>query len=174
MAAKRGKKSGVREPRLGVDVGRVIIAGDGPDTSFIGGSDDDAMRAPEIVGAFEALTRLSERFGGRVWLVSKCGPRIQARTRQWLAERRFFETTGIAPGNLVFCRSRSEKAPICARLGVTCFVDDRRDVLAAMVGVVPSLLLFGARAAAGADFVVVPDWEEAERTILATLQGGDG
>ena len=60
MAANRGKKNGAREPRMGVDVGRVIIAGDGPDTSFIGGSDDDATRAPEVVGAFEALTRLAD------------------------------------------------------------------------------------------------------------------
>jgi hypothetical protein len=163
-----------REPRLGVDIGRVIIAGDGPDTSFIGGSDEDAMRAPEMAGAFEALTRLRERFAGRVWLVSKCGPRMQERTRKWLAARRFFATTGIAPANLLFCRSRAEKAPICVRLGITCFVDDRLDVLAPMVGLVPSLLLFGAISAAAANVVAVPGWDDAERIILATLQGGDG
>ena len=36
----------VMEPTLGIDIGRVIIHGDGPDTSFIGATDDDAMRAP--------------------------------------------------------------------------------------------------------------------------------
>src|SRR5262245_26364064 len=85
------------EPRLGVDIGRVIIPGEGPDTSFIGGSEADALKVPAMNGAFEALARLNMFFEGRVWLVSKCGPRIQARTRAWLGEHRFFERTGIAP-----------------------------------------------------------------------------
>jgi hypothetical protein len=163
-----------REPRLGVDIGRVIIAGDGPDTSFVGGSEEDAMRAPAIAGAFEALTRLRARFEGRVWLISKCGARVQARTRQWLAARRFFETTGIAAENLVFCVSRPEKAPICAGLGITAFVDDRWDVLSAMVGIVPNLFLFGARTAPGRGAIAVPSWEEAEREIGASLFQLDG
>jgi hypothetical protein len=86
-----------RVPRLGVDIGRVIIHGDGPDTSFIGGSEADALKAPAMSGAFEALARLTTFFDGRVWLVSKCGPRIQARTRAWLAARRFFERTVWRP-----------------------------------------------------------------------------
>jgi hypothetical protein len=156
-----------RDARLGVDIGRVIIAGDGPDTSFVGGSEEDAMRAPEIVGAFEALARLRAHFEGRVWLVSKCGARVQARTRQWLAARRFFETTGIAPQNLIFCLSRPEKAPICARLGITCFVDDRWDVLSSMIGIVPNLFLFGASTAPGRGVVAVPAWKDAQRAIVA-------
>ena len=49
------------EPRLGVDIDRVIIHGDGPDTSFIDGSNDDALNAPAMSGAFQALARLTER-----------------------------------------------------------------------------------------------------------------
>ena len=30
------------KPTLGIDIGRVIIHGDGPDTSFIGATDDGA------------------------------------------------------------------------------------------------------------------------------------
>src|SRR5262245_3779018 len=90
------------EPRLGVDIGRVIIHGDGPDTSFIGGSEADALKAPAISGALEALARLNTFFEGRVWLVSKCGPRVQSRTRAWLGEHRFFERTGIAPDHVHF------------------------------------------------------------------------
>ncbi len=157
---------GAREPRLGVDIGRVIIAGDGPDTSFVGGSEEDAMRAPEIAGAFEALARLRAHFDGRVWLVSKCGTRVQARTRLWLATHRFFEVTGIAREHLVFCASRPEKAPICARLGITSFVDDRWDVLSSMFGTVPQLLLFGATTAPAPGVVAVPSWLEAERVVL--------
>ncbi len=92
---------------LGVDIGRVLIHGDGPDTSFIGGSEADAMRAPAMAGAFEALARLCELFAGRVWLVSKCGPRIQARTRQWLDRHRFFQSTGIRYGQVRFCLERT-------------------------------------------------------------------
>jgi hypothetical protein len=158
-------RSHLAVPCLGVDIGRVIIAGDGPDTSFIGGSDEDAMRAPEMPGAIEALTRLRARFEGRVWLVSKCGPRIQARTREWLAARRFFERTGIEPAHLEFCRTRPEKAPICARLGVTCFVDDRWDVLASMAGIVPHRIHFGQSEARDASVAAAPGWREVEAIV---------
>jgi hypothetical protein len=48
-------------------------------------------------GAFESLTRLCDAFEGRMWIVSKAGPTVQARTERWLAHHRFFETTGIDP-----------------------------------------------------------------------------
>ena len=50
------------QPRLGVDIGRVIIAGDGPDTNFIGGTEEQAMSAPAMDGAFDALARLCRLF----------------------------------------------------------------------------------------------------------------
>jgi hypothetical protein len=154
-----------REPRLGVDIGRVIVAGDGPDTSFLNAPDDEALRAPAMPGAVEALSRLRERFQGRVWLVSKCGPRIQQRTRAWLAHHRFFEVTGIDPTHLKFCLRRAEKAPICARLGITCFVDDRLDVLVAMARIVETRLLFGATSSPVAGIEPVPTWEVARVRI---------
>jgi hypothetical protein len=152
--------------RLGVDIGRVIIAGDGPDTSFVGGSEEDALSAPPIEGAFEALTRLREHFAGRIWLVSKCGARVQARTRLWLAHHQFFERTGIDPLHLRFCRTRPEKAPICAELGITCFIDDRVDVLAEMRDIVPTRILFGAPTASS-DVIAAPDWVAAEAEAIA-------
>jgi hypothetical protein len=154
--------------RLGVDIGRVIIAGDGPDTSFVGGSEEDALRAPPIDGAFEALTRLRDHFAGRLWLVSKCGAKVQARTRSWLAHHCFFEQTGIDPVNLRFCRTRPEKAPICAELGITCFIDDRFDVLAEMRDTVATRILFGACAAPTPDVVAAPDWAAAEALAIAS------
>lgn len=158
----------VATPALGVDIGRVIIEGDGPDTSFVGGSETDAMRAPAMAGSFEVLGRLRERFAGRVWLVSKCGPKVQARTRQWLERRRFFQSTGIPYGNLRFCRDRREKAPICAELGIGLFVDDRLDVLEAMRGIVRHRFQFGV-SSAPAGIVPVPTWAAAEEAILAAL-----
>jgi hypothetical protein len=156
-------------PTLGVDIGRVIIEGDGPDTSFVGGTEAEALRAPAMAGAVESLGRLRERFAGRVWLVSKCGPKIQARSRLWLDRHRFFQTTGIPYGQLRFCRDRKDKAPICEELGIGFFVDDRFDVLAAMRGIVRHRFQFGA-VSAPEGVVPVPTWAAAEAAILAALE----
>jgi hypothetical protein len=102
--------------------------------------------------------------------VSKCGKRVEARTRTWLAQRRFFAVTGIDPAHLLFCRTRPEKAPICERLGITCFVDDRLDVLASMQGIVASRLLFGAAGSPDARITAVRGWQEAETAIPGTAQ----
>lgn len=156
---------------LGVDIGRVIIHGDG----FLcglgaqlraGGSDDDAMAAPAMDGAIESLFRLTNLFGpSRVWIVSKCGPRIQQRSRLWLARHRFFERTGIPREHLRFCRERNEKAPICLELGVDVFVDDRLDVLVPMAGIVEHRFLFGASSSPDRGVVAVPTWAHAEAAI---------
>lgn len=159
---------------LGVDFGGVINDGashpSGDDTTFLSGGFDEAMRTPVMAGAVDSLARLTERFGGRVWIVSKCGPRIQARTEQWLDHVHFFERTGVDPSHLRFCRQRPEKADHCAELGVTHFVDDRADVLGHLVGVVEHLFLFGMRSDHLPRFAVrVRDWSEAEAGILSTF-----
>jgi hypothetical protein len=163
------RKDSSKAPVLGVDIGRVIIEGDGPDTNFIGGTDERAMQAPAMAGCFEALQRLTQLFDRRVWLVSKCGPRIQERSRKWLDRHRFFQTTGIPYGQLRFCRERKEKAPICVDLGVTMFIDDRLDVLHAMAGVVPYRFQFGASEAPDG-IVPVRNWVEAEEAVQAASE----
>ena len=78
-----------RQPRLGIDIGRVII--DGPahrgagDTAFFEGDEAAMLATPEMAGSFPSIGRLVDLFAARVWLVSKCGPRVQARTLRWLA-----------------------------------------------------------------------------------------
>jgi hypothetical protein len=132
--------------KLGIDVGRVLISpGDesAPDTSFIGGSLEDALRTPPYDGMFERLPGIVQRFSGRVWIVSKCRKRVQDRTLAWFAHHRFFERTGIDPANVRFCIERPQKAGICAQLGITHFVDDRMDVLEPMRGIVAERFLFG-------------------------------
>ena len=132
--------------KLGIDVGRVLITpGDdlAPDTSFIGGSLEVALRTPPYPGMFDVVPQLVERFGGAVWVISKCGPKVQEKTRQWMRHHRFFERTGIDAARLRFCLRRPEKAVHCAEIGITHFIDDRSDVLAAMRGIVPNLYLFG-------------------------------
>ncbi|GIG87371.1 hypothetical protein [Plantactinospora endophytica] len=146
-----------RPPTLGVDVGGVLVtlAGRDEDTSFFGGQ---PLRTPAVPGVFEALTALTaEPFAGRVHLVSKAGPKVATNTRAWLAHHDFFARTGIPAGNLHFVRERRDKAPVCERLGITHFVDDRLDVLAYLEAV-PHRYLFGGgiddRPPAGD----VPDW----------------
>jgi hypothetical protein len=156
--------------RLGIDIGRVIIHGDGPDTSFVGAASlEDALRAPAMEGAFESIARLVSRLDRRVWLVSKCGKRVEERTRAWLDHHRFFEATGIPAANIRFCRERKEKAGICVGLGITMFVDDRIDVLRHMASLVPHRLLFGAAWSPDPGVVPAPTWTAAEALVDAVL-----
>lgn len=158
----------IMRPTLGIDIGRVIIDGDGPDTSFLRATDDDALEAPAMSGAFEAIARLVPLFERRVWLVSKCGHRIAKRSLRWLDHHRFWEATGVARGQVRFCRRRHEKAGICRELEIGWFVDDRLDVLVPMEGVVTHRFLFGARYASDPTVYPVPDWRAAEGGIKAT------
>lgn len=161
--------------KLGIDVGRVLISpGDDnrPDTSFIGGSLEDALNTPPFDGMFDVVPRLVERFGGNVWIVSKCGERIQDRTRQWFDHHRFFERTGIDRAKVRFCLQRPHKAIHCRELGITHFIDDRTDVLKAMRGVVADRYLFGPqRKGIPAGMHHVLSWNDVARHLL---QGATG
>ncbi|MGH3381333.1 MAG: hypothetical protein ACRDP6_42040 [Actinoallomurus sp.] len=158
------------EPRLGVDFGRVIhggaaISGE-EDTVFLDGDLEDALRSPATAGMFEVLPGLVTRFGGRVWVISKCGERIQGRTLQWLERHDFNDRTGIAPGNVRFCRKRADKAGHCAELAITHMVDDRLDVHHALRGLVPNLYLFGPQPAPPPNWVrPVRTWAELAESI---------
>lgn len=143
--------------RLGIDIGRVIIDGSSGsgDTSFFSGDTAAMLRTPAVPGAFAAIARLVPLFG-EAWLVSKCGPRVQRRSVEWLRHHRFFEVTGIAEGNVRFCLRRPEKAIHCVDLGITHFVDDKPDVIAAITPVVPHRYLF-------------TNWPTTEASILRDL-----
>jgi hypothetical protein len=156
---------GERERRLGVDIGRVIIdggttaVGGGEDTAFVVGGEKAALATPPVAGAFDALALLVGRFDGRVWLVSKCGERVEARTRAWLVHHRFHERTGVPADHVRFCRERADKAIHCRELGITDFVDDRPDVLGHLRGVVERRYLFGPQEhPIPADVVATRDW----------------
>jgi hypothetical protein len=164
------------EPRLGVDIGRVIIDGsahpDGGDTAFFTGDTAAMLRTPAVPGAFAALARLVERFEGRVWLVSKCGERVQGRTLLWLAHHEFAARTGIPLEHVRFCRRRPDKAIHCAELGITHFVDDKLDVHQALRGVVAHRYLFGPHATAPSWVLHTPTWNDAEAALTAGLATG--
>lgn len=156
--------------KLGIDVGRVLISpvdSTSPDTSFIGGTLEDALNTPPYDGMFDVVPALVELFEGRVWIVSKCGPRIQQRTLQWFEHHRFFERTGIARDRVRFCLKRPDKAIHCRELGISHFIDDRVDVLQPMTGSVRNLFLFGPqRGKTPAHMHHVETWRQVSEALL--------
>jgi hypothetical protein len=162
------------EPRLGIDIGRVIISGvghpSGADTAFFDGDEAAMLATPEVAGAVEAIGRLVELFDGRVWLVSKCGRRVQERTLRWLDGHDFYARTGLARDHVRFCVARADKRGHCVELGLTHFVDDRVDVHEAIHGTVRCQYLFGRTSDKAPGYVVrVASWPVLERFIRTTL-----
>jgi len=101
------------------------------------------LETPAVAGAFETLARLGrERFDQRICIISKCGPRTKEKTRLWLAHHKLLVLLGLDSQALHFCRKRPDKAPICKRLGVSHFIDDRMEVLTHLTSV-RHRILFG-------------------------------
>ena len=110
------------------------------------------------------------RFGGRAWVISKCGPRVQERTLAWLDHHDFYARTGIARGNVRFCRKRADKAGHCAELKITHMIDDRIDVHRALLDTVPRRYLFGRQKGPAPDWVHhTLTWTDVETAITADL-----
>lgn len=140
------------------------------DTSFLGGSVEQALLTLPSPGALESVTKLVTLFSGEVWIVSKCGPSVQKKTKAWLAHWDFYTQTGLDPSRVLFCLHRHEKAPTCEGLGITHFIDDRADVLEPMRGVVPNLYLFGEQAESVPDWVThTPDWTSVVESVGRTV-----
>ena len=140
------------------------------DTSFLSGSDEAALSTPASEDAFDAIADLTSAFTGRVWLVSKCGPRIQQLTRRWLQRQSFYERTGVRQDRVRFCLKRPEKRDHCAAIGATHFVDDRLDVLDHLAGLVPRLFGHQAGTPSVPEWAQpVHDWSAARSLILSQL-----
>lgn len=166
-----------REPRLGIDIGKVIIAGPahpgGGDTAFFQGDEATMLATPEMEGSFEAIRRLFDLFEGRVWLISKCGPRVQARTERWLDGHDFYDRTLVPRDHVRFCRTRADKRIHCEELGITHFVDDHPEVHAAIRDVVEHRYYFGPQQApVPGDAQHALTWADVERLIVPTMPGG--
>lgn len=163
---------------LGIDIGRVLMCPTDddarPDTSFLDLPEARALAVPAAPHVWEVVPELVRAFGGRVWLVSKAGARIEALTRRWLAHHRFFARVGMREDAVRFCRQRPEKRTHAVALGLTHFVDDRSDVLTALVGAVPHLYLFGTQRTRPPAFAThVADWKIAREHILAKVSAAD-
>ena len=129
--------------RIGIDFGGVIVRNlhedSGEDTSLQNSSGEQAARD----GALDAIRLLCSACDGRVWIVSKAGPRMQERTLSWLQSVDFFSRTGLQPDHVRFCLQREDKGTICRDLKITHFIDDRLHIMQILRGVVPQLCLFG-------------------------------
>jgi hypothetical protein len=162
------------QPRLGIDIGRVIIDGtanpDGGDTAFFQGDDAAMVATPEMPGAIETIARLVDAFDGNVWLVSKCGPRVQERSRRWLEAHDFYARTGMDPDHLRFCLQRPDKRGHCEDLALTHFVDDHPEVHLAIRDVVDHQYFFGPQVTSVPSYGEhAPTWADVERLINGTL-----
>jgi hypothetical protein len=147
--------------RFGIDVGGVITdrVNDGTDTSFLS---DNFLATTRVAGCFEAIARIVGALAPEnVFVVSKCGKRVQEKAQAWLAHHRFYELTNFREENIRFCLTRSEKAPICRDLCITDFVDDRIDVPRFMDGVVERRYLFAPAPSAHLpnDLIAVSGWK---------------
>jgi hypothetical protein len=166
----------VREPRLGIDIGRVIIDGPshpGGGTAFFSGDEATMLATPEMAGCAPAVARLAGLFGGRVWLVSKCGPRVQDRTLRWLDARDFWARAGVPRDHARFCRERRDKRAHCEELRLTHFIDDHPGVHAAIRGAVEFQYFFGPqRAPVPCYGTGVATWADAVAAVTATLTAG--
>ncbi len=155
-------------PKIGIDIGRVIVGpviGGRADTSFLGSTLEKAMETPPSPNAFECIKGLVELFDGNAWLVSKCGPNVQRKTKAWLKHWGFHKATGIPVDHVRFCLERPQKAHHCKQLKLTHFVDDRLDVLEHLRGLVPNLYLFGEQPRLDA----IPDWVVHVEDWITTL-----
>lgn len=156
---------------LGVDFGGVIV---GRDRLAQAGSDANMfgrryLDSPPAEYSLEVLARLNAGlFTDRVCLISKAGPAMQTKTREWLAHVSFYEKTGISPDRLRFVLDRRDKVAICRELGVTHFVDDQISVMQALRPVVSSLYLMPNTAAHAHDasfYRVVLGWLDLEAAL---------
>ena len=115
---------------LGIDLGNTIVRAQRASDATPG------VRVPPepFPGALETIAQLVPKFKA-VYVLSRVTPEQKVRALQWLAISKFHEKTGVPAGNVLFCESRHEKAPICHQLQVTHFIDDRPEVLSHMGGI---------------------------------------
>jgi len=157
---------------IGIDIGGVLIkpAETKGDTSFFS---DDYLATPEFEGAAEIIRRLKdERFGDHMHLVSKCGPKVQRKSLDWLEHHDFYARSGLDRANVHFCLERPDKAVICKQLGVNVFIDDRLDVLGYLEDVPTRIQFCGSARARDAegdgsfDFVKCASWQDVADMLL--------
>lgn len=144
---------------LGIDLGFTVV---------------NSRKKEVYPDAFRVIHRFNRTWDG-VFIVSRVNEEQKIRSLAWLKESRFFEQTGVPQDNLYYCAERKDKAPICAELGVTHFIDDRPEVMAALAPHIQKLLFnpiqFDVEKFRGqlVNTKIVTSWKEIEELWL--LQG---
>mmetsp|Transcript_36168 Transcript_36168/g.79162 ORF Transcript_36168/g.79162 Transcript_36168/m.79162 type:complete len:168 (-) Transcript_36168:33-536(-) len=104
--------------RIGIDFGNTIA------------ELENSVPAPF---AFEMIKHLISKYAAEnVFIVSKAGPEIQKKIRQWLDNSCFYEATGFMRPNVIFVRHYVDKAEIVRALGISVFFDDSCKVVKAL------------------------------------------
>lgn len=145
---------------LGIDLGRTIV---------------HRVNGIQVLlpDADRVIRRLVlEKFDDKVHIISRVTPEQQKRAEAWLRSTQFLQSVGIATDHLHFCAERRGKAPICHRLGITHFIDDRPEVMCHMP-FVPHRFLFQANQedvekwqAELSNIVQVESWLDIERHMF--------
>lgn len=159
---------------LGIDIGGVIVSAD-TDTL----EKTNVMMSEKYLATkpkehcFEVIKNLgAQRFGERIYLVSKAGSIMQMKSRRWLDHHDFFKITGVDPCHIAFCLERKDKARIARQLNLTHFIDDRLEILS-YLDTVPHRYAFQPReneltryAHILKHITVVQSWEDIQRLLL--------
>lgn len=124
--------------RIGIDIGGVVIGSEnGKDTSFFS---NNYLATPMMRMAHSSLFTLNSEH--EIYFISKAGPRTAQKTLDWLRNRGLFWKLGIDESRLIFCRERSQKAPIARLLELDLFIDDRLDICLSMMDTDVSAIRF--------------------------------
>jgi hypothetical protein len=127
--------------KLGLDFGNTIVSSERPIIAISSPEGQNKSRWIEKAGASYVVSKLIQELKPEnVFIVSKATANTAARTRKWLEETGFYERTCLSPENVFFCETRAEKAPLCERLGLDTFVDDRPEVMAHLKSVTTKIL----------------------------------
>jgi hypothetical protein len=158
---------------LGVDIGQVLIEQYPVDASlsFRG---PNYLSSPEMPDAFRVLRRLrEERFGERIFLITRCGKKLRDKRVEWLDKHDFYQRVGIPRVPPRYCWTPHNKSHVCHDLGVTHFIDDDPRELVHLCDLVSNLVLFRPSKYADeyARFIEahatrVETWNEIEKLLL--------
>lgn len=146
---------------LGIDLGNTII-----------------YKREPLPDAFRVIRELiNKRFGERVYIVSRVNPEQEIRARAFVTSLEFTTHINIPIERVHFCRERHEKGPICKKMGITHFVDDRPEVMAHMPDTVIKKILFNPDPHEWCNYkqklegtFIVKSWVDVEKLLLHTLQ----
>ncbi len=167
----------MQEPRLGIDLGGVIIPWRKDAHSKEPYFDQPFLLRPPRLSALERISDLMGVFRGKVWIVSRWAAAHREKTHQWLERHQVLPVTGMSAAHVRFCEKISSKADICAELGITHFIDDRMQVMDVLRPIVPHLYLFGEQ---GQEAYVhewltpVANWDDAYAAVLNDVSKGGG